>query len=207
MAKNQNAYYFDNFVACAEQSCQAAKLLEEILQNFDVEKLAADLDRMHAIEHAADVKKHDMLNVLVKAFITPIDREDIIQVSQNVDELTDKIEEVLIRIYVTRVKTIRPDALQFVQVIGRCCDEVLALLKEFGDFKHSKTMKEHIIAINSLEEQADKLYMDSMYQLHGSCTDPLEVIAWRDVYTYLEKCADTCEHIADIVESVAMKNS
>ena len=46
-----------------------------------------------------------------------------------------------------------------------------------------------------------------MYELHDGKTDVLEVIAWTDVYTYLEKCADTCEHIADLVESVAMKNS
>ncbi len=207
MAKVQNSYYFDNFVACADCSCKAAKLLEEILTHFDADNLSADLARMHEIEHAADVKKHEMLNVLVKAFITPIDREDIMQVSQNVDELTDKIEEVLIRVYCNRVRAIRADAVSFVQIVTQCCDEVLALLKEFEDFKRSKAMREHIIRINSLEEQADKLYMECMYNLHATCADALEVIAWRDVYTYLEKCADTCEHIADIVESVSMKNS
>lgn len=207
MAKKQNDYYFNNFIECSEYSCQAAKLLEEIVHNFDDTKLSDYLDKMHTIEHAADIKKHELLNTLLKTFITPIDREDIVQVSQNIDEMSDKIEDVLIRIYVNGIKKIRPDALDFVKVVVKCCDEVSKLLHEFADFKHSKTIKEHIININSLEEDADKIYISCMHNLHDSCNDVMEVIAWRDVYTYLEKCADTGEHIADIVESVAMKNS
>ena len=121
--------------------------------------------------------------------------------------MTDKIEDVLIRIYFNRVNTVRPDALELVKIVVKCCDEVHLMLKEFRDFKRSKEMKKHIININSLEEEADKLYIKCMYDLHDPKTDVLEVIAWSDIYTYLEKCSDTAEHIADIVESVAMKNS
>ena len=207
MAKKQDEYYFQNFVECAELACKGSQLLETIVTDFD----PANLDRyrtdMHEIEHAADLKKHEMLNVLLKAFITPIDREDILSMSQNIDELSDKIEDVLIRIYFNQVKVIRPRAIEFVSVVNRCFGEVLEMLREFSDFKRSKTLKEHIININTLEETADKLYIECMYELHDGKTDVLEVIAWTDVYTYLEKCADTCEHIADLVESVAMKNS
>ena len=207
MAKKQDEYYFKNFVECAELACKGSQLLETIVNNFDSEKVDQYRTDMHNIEHSADLKKHEMLNVLLKAFITPIDREDILSMSQNIDELSDKIEDVLIRIYFNRVKAIRPRAIEFVSIVNKCFGEVLEMLREFSDFKRSKTLKEHIININTLEETADKLYIDCMYELHDSKTDVLEVIAWTDVYTYLEKCADTCEHIADLVESVAMKNS
>ena len=207
MAKKQDEYYFKNFVECAELACKGSQLLETIVNNFDSEKVDQYRTDMHNIEHSADLKKHEMLNVLLKAFITPIDREDILSMSQNIDELSDKIEDVLIRIYFNRVKAIRPRAIEFVSIVNKCFGEVLEMLREFSDFKHSKTLKEHIININTLEETADKLYIDCMYELHDGKTDVLEVIAWTDVYTYLEKCADTCEHIADLVESVAMKNS
>ncbi len=207
MAKKQNDYYFENFAECAALACQGSQFLEKVVNNFDPEKVEEYLHEMHLIEHTADGKKHEMLNVLLKAFITPIDREDILAMSQNIDELSDKIEDVLIRIYFNRVKTIRPRAIEFVSVVNKCFNEVHELMREFKDFKHSKTIKDHIININSLEEQADKLYIDCMYELHDGETDVLEVIAWTDVYTYLEKCADTGEHIADLVESVAMKNS
>lgn len=207
MSKKQDAFYFENFIACADCSCQAAHLLEEIMRNFNLETLPAKLDEMHQIEHAADVKKHKLLDTLVKAFITPIEREDIIQMSHNIDEMTDKLEDVLIRIYYNRVRSIRPDALELVKIVIRCCEEVQKLLHEFADFKRSKTLHNHIIEINSLEEEADKMFIACMYDLHGSGDDLLDVIAWREIYSYLEKCADASEHIADIVESVVMKNS
>ena len=70
-----------------------------------------------------------------------------------------------------------------------------------------KVLKEHIIKINSLEEQGDSIFISSMHSLHNESKDVLYIIAWRDIYTVLEKCIDTAEHIADIVESIVMKNS
>ncbi len=207
MAKKQDNFYFNNFADCAALAVSGAKLLQNIVADYDSEKLNEYMDQMHAIEHAADLKKHELLNVLLKAFITPIDREDIMSVSQNIDELSDKIEDALIRFYFHHIKTVRPGAPAFIELVVKCFTEVEALMREFADFKHSKTLKEHIININSLEEQADKLYIKCMYDLRASGADALEVIAWTDIYTYLEKCADTSEHIADIVESVALKNS
>ncbi len=207
MAKKQDNFYFNNFAECASLAVSGAELLKKIVAEYDSSKLSSYMEEMHAIEHAADVKKHEMLNVLLKAFITPIDREDIMSVSQNIDELSDKIEDVLIRFYFNHIKTVRPGAAEFVDLVAKSFNEVYLLMKEFADFKHSKSIKQHIININSLEEEADKLYIKCMYELHGSGADALEVIAWTDIFTYLEKCADTSEHIADIVESVALKNS
>ena len=92
-------------------------------------------------------------------------------------------------------------------MIIRCCEAVKELLEEFADFKRSKKLKEQIIRINDLEEESDRLFMSSMRELHTQSTDPLRIIAWREIYGYLEHCADACEHAADVVESVVMKNS
>ena len=124
MSKKQDAYYFDNFCDCAECAgkarAPAARLADGVRPRAHHEKL----DEMHALEHEADEKKHEMLNVLARAFITPIEREDIILLSQNIDDLTDKIEDVLLRIYCNNVQTIRPDALKLIDVLIRCCGEV-----------------------------------------------------------------------------------
>ena len=207
MSKKQDSYYFQNFIDCADYACQAARMLKDTVGQFDVSSLSRRLDEIHEIEHAADQKKHELLNVLVKAFITPIEREDILQVSNNLDDMTDKIEDVVIKLYYNRVTAVRPDVPRFVDMLIRCCEEVRALMNDFADFKRSKTLHDHIIRINTLEEEADKLFIDAMYTLHDSCKDPLEVITWREIYLYLEKCVDTCEHVADVVESVVMKNS
>ena len=105
------------------------------------------------------------------------------------------------------VTEIEPDAVSMTDIIIRCCEEVRELLKEFANFKHSKKLKEQIIRINDLEEESDRLYMSSMRKLHAETKDPLRIIAWREIYSYLEHCADACEHAADVVEGVVMKNS
>ena len=128
------------------------------------------------------------------------------QISQNMDDLTDKIEDVLIRIYYNHISDIREDAFQMVDVLIRCCEEICLLMEEFPHFKHSKKLHECIVRINSLEEESDELFISCLYRLHGTNIDPLHILVWREIYLYLEKCADTCEHIADIVESVVMKN-
>ena len=89
----------------------------------------------------------------------------------------------------------------------RACEEAKNMVREFADFKHSKLLHEHIVHINTLEEEADQLFISSLRTLHTTCSDPLQIIVWREIYIYLEKCVDACEHVADTVESVVMKNS
>ncbi len=207
MSKKSDSYYFQNFIECVECGCQAAKMLEDNLNHFDTGLLQDKLDELHRIEHDADKKKHEMMAVLVKAFITPIEREDIILLSQSIGEVTDKIEDVLIRIYINNVQQIRPEALAFIKVIIRCCEALKEVMEEFADFRKSKTLHGLIIEINALEEEGDRLFIESMRRLHAEVTDPIEIIAWREIYVYLEKCCDACEHVADVVESVIMKNT
>lgn len=121
--------------------------------------------------------------------------------------MTDKIEDVLLRLYCNNVQSILPDALGLVSVVIRCCEELRTLLTEFADFKRSKHLHDHIVNINTLEEEADELFISSMRTLHTTTSDPIQIIVWREIYIYLEKCVDACEHVADTVESVIMKNS
>ena len=207
MGSKQNSFYFDNFIACADYSRKAAQLLDKGMRQFDPAQIGDMIEEMHEVEHAGDEKKHELLNVLAKAFITPIEREDIILLGQNIDEVTDKIEDVLLRMYCNNIKSVRPDALELVAVVIERCDELKEMLEEFPRFKNSKKLHEKIVNINTLEEKADQLFISSMRNLHTTCDDPVMIIVWREIYIYLEKCVDACEHVADTVESVIMKNS
>ena len=207
MGSKQNSFYFDNFIACADYSRKAAQLLDKGMRQFDPAQIGDMIEEMHEVEHAGDEKKHELLNELAKAFNTPIEREDIILLSQNIDEVTDKIEDVLLRMYCNNIKSVRPDALELVAVVIECCNELKEMLEEFPRFKNSKKLHEKIVNINTLEEKADQLFISSMRNLHTTCDDPVMIIVWREIYIYLEKCVDACEHVADTVESVIMKNS
>ncbi|HIQ97347.1 MAG TPA: DUF47 domain-containing protein [Candidatus Limivivens merdigallinarum] len=207
MSKKQDTFYFEHFVDCGRLALGAAQFLESILTDFDPKKLEKWQDAMHQIEHDADGKKHEITDRLAKAFITPLEREDIVELSYHIDEMTDKLEEVLIRIYINNVQEIRPEALQMLRSVVKCLEEVCALLEELSDFRHSKKMKERIIRINSMEEEVDRLFISAMRKLHTEEKEALQVLAWREIYEYLEKCADSCEHVADSVEGIVMKNS
>ena len=207
MSKKQDAFYYNNFISCAGYACKAVHLLKDILTNFNPDEISEKMDEIHNIEHQADDTKHEMTDKLAKAFITPIEREDIIELSHHIDDVTDKVEEVLIRVYINNVKTIPQEALKLLDIVCKCCEEIENLLKEFADFKHSRSLRDKIIAINTLEEDADALYISGMRKLHTEDNDVLHIIAWSEVYSYMEKCADACEHVADTVGSVVMKNS
>ncbi len=207
MAKKKDSFYFDTFCAHADLSLAAAKLLAEVMRDFDPENIKGSIDAMHEIEQAADEKKHEIHDALITAFVTPIEREDIAALSENLDTVTDRIEGVLHRLYFDNIRSIRPDALELVDMIERVCTEMRALLGELPQFKRSKTLRQHVIAINSIEEEADHLYINAMRNLHTTCDDFREVFAWHEVYTFLEYCVDSCEHVADTVDSIVMKNS
>ena len=157
MGRKHDSFYFENFTMCADFACRAAHMLHDALKDFDPDDLEARLAEIHKAEHGADEKKHELMNVLAHAFITPIEREDIIQMSQNIDEITDKIEDVLLRIYCNNIREMRPDALELVDIVIRICEETKLMLGEFANFRHSKTLHTHIININNMEEEADRL--------------------------------------------------
>ena len=207
MARKTDSFYFDTFSTCAELSVQAAELLAGVMHDFDPDNIDDALTRMHELEQRADEQKHAVQDALIRAFVTPIEREDIALLSDCLDTVIDRIEGVLHRLYFDNVRFIRPDALKLVEMIERATKEMGKLLGELPQFKRSKTLRDHVIAINSIEEEADHVYIQAMRGLHTGCDDFMQVFAWHEIYTFLEYCVDSVEHVADTVDSIVMKNS
>lgn len=207
MGKKKGNDYFEMMAELVTYSCEAASLLNEILKDFNAAQLEEKLEKMHEIEHTADIKKHDMMNKLVKEFITPIERGDIIELSHQIDNVTDAVEDVLVRLYMFNITSLRSEALEFCSIIIESCTKLKKLMDEFRNYKKSTTIRDLIIDINALEEEADRLYTKSMRNLFTTSTDPIEIITWKDNFYFFEKCCDACEAAADVVECVIMKNS
>ena len=184
MARQKDTFYFDGFRRSADYACQAAKLLSEVMHDFNPGQLRERMDSMHAIEKSADEVRHDMMDELVTAFITPFDREDIDELGHVLDDVT-----------------------QMSDMVVRATESICELVNELPRFRHSKTLRELVFAINTIETDADHLFIESMRTLHTTCTDPLQVFAWHDVYRHLEQCSDDCERVANTIDSIVMKNS
>ncbi len=199
--------YFQMLFELVEYCGTAASMLHETLSNFNADEIDDRINEIHKIEHAADLKKHDMMNKLAKEFITPIERGDIIQLSHEIDNVTDAIEDIFIRIYMFNITSIREEALEFSTVIMKSCDALKKLMGEFRNYKKSTAIHKLIVDINDLEEDGDRLYTKGIRNLHVTSKDPIELMTWTTTFEYFEKVCDACEDAANVVESVIMENS
>lgn len=199
--------YFENLVASADYACKAAEYLVHCLNNYKYEDLRLMMVTMHEHENAGDTKKHEMSAALARAFVTPVDREDLALISQNIDDVTDSIEEVLQAFYMYRIQTVVPEAIDFAHRITECCTLMKDMLVEFVNFKKPQKLHELIVELSHREEVCDKLYSDATMLLADRCDNALDIISWREIYNRLENCADACEHVGDCVDMVVMKNS
>lgn len=207
MAKRKNYDYFGKFVELVDYSCQCAEILHYTLKNFDTNTLEKKVIELHSIEHKADLARHEMMKQLAKEFIAPIEREDIITLSSRIDDITDSIEDVLIKMHMFNISSVKPEALQFTELIVKSCNSLKEVMEEFSNYKKSSILKEKIIEVNSLEEDGDRLYYKTIRNLYATSKDPLELLIWTKIYNNLEWCCDMCEDTADTVELVIMKNS
>ncbi len=207
MAKKENNYYFDSFAKGIAFANEAASLLQECFKNYNVANVQAHLNDMHKIEHNADTAKHQMMERLMKEFLPPIEREDIVELAHTIDDVTDALEDVLRGMYMYNITSLRPDVKKFTNVIVRSCTVLTDVAAELHNFRKSSVLQSKIIEINALEEECDTLYVEAMRRLYTEGNDAVAIMAWTTMYKRLEKCCDCCEDVADMVEQVVMKNS
>lgn len=207
MASKADRFYFENFIESADCACQAADYLVECLSDFDLNRIEEMLHHMHEIEHRGDSKRHEVSAALAKAFVTPVDREDLASISNNIDEVTDSIEEVLQQCYVWQVSSIPAEANQFAQFIARSCRLMKAMIAEFANFKKPEKLHSLIVELNNAEEECDAFYLKASLNVKEHCADVMDIITWRRIYDRMENCVDACEHVGDCVDTVVMKNT
>lgn len=206
MAKGDK-FYFENFLQCTLLSKKAADYLVSCLESYDPDKIDRMLEEIHEIEHSADAKRHEMSDALAKAFVTPVDREDLDMLSHNLDNVTDKIEDVVQKLYINNITSINPSAVVFAKQIVRACEYLCEIMDEFANFKKSKKTQPLIIKLNDIEDECDKLYLESMRELMKNSQDVLSTISWREIFDCFESCIDSCEHVSECIGSVIMKNT
>ena len=205
MAKKKTDY-FELLEEQISYTVKAAKQLNNVLSNFDPATLERERQELHVIERQGDLKAHDIQDLLAKEFITPIDREDLAELIQEIDNVTDSLDDVLIRAYIYNIKAMRPEAMRFGELLVSSSECLARIAKEFRDFRKSTALKDEIVRLNMFEEDGDAIYTEAMAALFRSNSDPLDVIAWMNLFETLEGACDAFEHVCDLYERVMMKN-
>lgn len=199
--------YFDYFAKCAEHAKKAANYLHESLSNFNIESFPHKVEEMHAIENSADSLKHQMMMALAREFLPPIEREDIVNLSHELDDVVDALDEIMQRIHMYNIRAIRPETLEFTALIIRCCDALLEAAQEFRNFKRSKTLADKLVEVNNLEAEGDALHSKYTRKLFLEQNSELDILVWMNLFEGLENCFDKCERATDLMEGVILKNS
>ncbi len=206
--KGKKLDYFEAFDKQVELAIAEAKLLVEVIDNYKgSEHLDDYIERAHEIEHAGDKLVHSVFDAVTVDFVTPIDREDIISMTQSLDDVLDYMEGTVQRMYMLNVKEMHPKAGEFAKLLLKSCEKLGKAMEDFRDFKNSKKLNQLIIDVGSVEEEADELFFHTMRELysHGE-ENPLGVFVWDKLFQRLENTADACEKVADTMGTIVMKN-
>ncbi len=207
MKKKEEYNYFDEFVNNSNFIVESAEILKQTLENYTLNKLEENVKKVHKLENEADHALYKMRNYLIKDFLPPIDREDIILIGHKLDDIEDDIDEILINLNIYHIENIRTEMFELVDLLVECCKSVKEALEHFKNSKKSDIVKQKTIEINRLEEKGDKLFENAMKELYSKEKDSVEIVKWTEMFKCLENAIDACEDIADSIEDVIMKNS
>jgi predicted phosphate transport protein (TIGR00153 family) len=198
---NKETDFFALFTQGISCSLEAAKQLESSFADGQINM--DELTKIKEIEHKGDRLVHTALKQIEEAFITPIDRSDIIEIVKQIECITDSIEAISNRIYILRITETNDICRKFIDLIVTSCErltELMTLLKNFK--KNFSRINELVIEINRLEEEGDRTYINAVHGLFEPNTDPIKIIKLKELYEHFEDCLDKCEDVADVVEKI-----
>lgn len=196
--------FFQTLENMADAVVQAADYFAEQVSNFnDVEAFAKE---MKAFENKCDDYTHTIIIELNKTFITPIERDDIMNLTTTLDDVLDGLEATTSRFYMYNLS--EPDAhiVNFAEILRTSAYEIQKAIRLLSQ-KKLLAIREHTIRLNDLENQGDELLRIAIKELFVKVTDPIELIKKKEIYERLETTTDACEHVANMLESIIMRNS
>ncbi|MDA8369185.1 MAG: DUF47 family protein [Nocardiopsaceae bacterium] len=194
--------YYEMFADSANNLVIGARLLVELIS--DGADRDAISEKMRACEHAGDERTHAIMRRLNESFVTPFDREDIYRLASCLDDVMDSMEAAVDLIGLYGLDHLPKGIIDQVEVLERAAEltaEAMPRLRSMSD------LTRYWIEINQLENQADQIYRRLLAHLFSGEYDALTVLKLKDVIEELETAADAFEHVANTVESIAVKES
>lgn len=199
----RNTTFFDLFAESAQHLVGGAELLAELLGAERTERKEIG-DRLRDAEHAADEATHRILRELNSTFVTPFDRHDIYALASALDDCMDYMEEAGDLIVLYRLDRLPALVGDQVDLLRRCAELTADAMPRL---RAMKDLTEYWVAVNQLENQADRVYRTLLVQMFDNGTDPIELMKLKEVVDTLESGVDAFEQVANTVESIALKES
>ena len=194
--------FFDLFEEAAGNILRSVEMLERMLRTYPEH---GDLAREILIcEQDGDRITHDIIQRLNATFVTPIDREDIYELASALDDVVDFTEEVADYLGLYKIEAPMEQAQRMARILlqaTRQIAEAMPRLRKFQDLSH------YTVEVNRLENDGDRTSRHAIASLFDNGIDPMVVIRWKDIFERLEEAVDACEHVANTLEGIVIKNS
>lgn len=168
----------------------------------------ADLRReMKELEHKGDELTHDILDRLNMTFVTPLEREDIMELAHALDDVVDKLDAVTERFVLYRIETVLPAAMELSNLAVQGAVELVVLIGSLRTMSDGKEISRRIRHVHTLENQADSVYHSALAQIFEDPQDPILLIKWKEIIDILEQATDDIKLVAQVVGSTIMRNA
>ena len=197
---------FELFEISISFSNRAAESLKKAFEDGVIDY--KEIQNLKSIEHEADVHVHRCLKLVEEAFVTPIDRSDIVEIIKEIENITDNIDAIANHTYMMCVKEVNEASRNLMNLVVEACAKLEELMKSLKNYKKNfKKIDDLIIEINHIEEVGDKTYLNAMRTLFEFETDAKKVIVYKMLYESLENALDKCEDVADIVQKIIISKT
>lgn len=203
--RKKNDPFFDSLAKIAENVQEAMHYANDFrITSF--EDLAEISTRMKKYETDGDTLIHELIVMLNKSFMTPIEREDILALANSMDDVLDGMEECIAHFDMFSLIDIDDSMNTFISYIVKSADEIVKAMEKLQQ-KKLVDMREHAILIKDYESKCDEVFRTSVKQLFLNEKDPVRIIKFKDIYEQLEDIADDCQNVANTMETIIMRNA
>ena len=194
--------FFDLFKEAAANAETATQAIDRLMRNWpDESDLRGDIKRL---EEEGDRITHDILHQLYRTTMTPLDREDIHALAAALDDVVDYTEEAS---DVLGLYKIEAPMEQAVELTGVLRDAGRELAVAVGKLETLNEMSPHLIEVDRLEDDGDRISRQALVSLFAGGIDPMVVIRWKDVFERLEQAIDACERVSHVLEGIVVKQA
>lgn len=205
--KEKNFNYYDEFIKNANIAIEISTILKKHAENYDINNSTEIEEKVHKLENDADKNLHETIDYLVKDFLPPIEREDIVLLVNKIDDIIDYLDEIAINFNILNIVVLRDNFLEFMELFNKVSVLLKEMLENFKDKKKHEEVYKYLIEINNIEENGDRLYEKAIKSLFTTEKDPIEIIKWNTIYNTLENGIDSFESVANTIGEIVLKNT
>jgi predicted phosphate transport protein (TIGR00153 family) len=195
--------FFDLFTTAGANISDCVEVLREFVA-APIERRPELAERMHQVEHAGDETTHLILDQLNRSFVTPFDREDIYRLAGRLDDVIDDIDAAVDLANLYQVGELPQGVHEQVELLYQAAALTAEAMPKLANPAGLDT---YWVRVNELENQADQVYRRLLTWLFSGALEPLHVLKLKEVIEALESAADAFEHVADVVHTIAVKES